>query len=115
MSQVLELAQLVDQHRVPEVKIRRRRIESGLDAQRPAGPKARLEFVGLEDFIGAATDQVEGGLQLGHCTPWVVSGSRLGRAGAHDPGVFATQREVNVKLSGVFTKIQPPQWFDATF
>jgi hypothetical protein len=57
VPEVLELPHLVEQHGVADVQVRRGRVEAGLDPQRAPDAQARLEFVGLEDFIGAATDQ----------------------------------------------------------
>ncbi len=66
MAEVLELPHLVEQHGVAEVQIRRRRIEAGLDAQRAAELQARLELLALDDLVGAAADQIERVLQIGH-------------------------------------------------
>ena len=69
MPQVLELAHLVQQHRVAQVQVGRGRVEAGLDPQRPALGQARGQFVDLEDFVGAAGDQFKGlagGVGLGH-------------------------------------------------
>ncbi len=54
MPQLLELAHLVDEHRVADVQIRGRRVESGLDDQRPALLELRLEPVLGQHFIRAA-------------------------------------------------------------
>ena len=69
MTEILELAHLVEQHGMAEVQIRRGRIEAGLDAQRPAQPEARLQILTLDDFIGAATDQVERVVHVHHGIP----------------------------------------------
>ena len=83
MAEVLELPHLVEQHRVAEMQIRRGRIESGLDPQRAAELEARLELLALDDLVGAAADESERGLQIGH---WIslLDGSR-GRDGRTGP------------------------------
>ena len=57
MTEFLEMPQLVDQHRVPEVQVGRRRIEAGLDPKRPS----RLDLFGQfglnQQFVGTALDQ----------------------------------------------------------
>ena len=64
--EVLELAHLVEQHGVPEVQVRRRRVETGLDAQRTSRLQARLQFVGLDDLVGTTADDLQRLLQLCH-------------------------------------------------
>ena len=44
MSEILKMFQLVDQDRMAEMQIRRRRIESRLDAQGPAFFEARVNL-----------------------------------------------------------------------
>jgi hypothetical protein len=55
------VAQLVDQHRVAQVQVRRGGVEAGLDAQRAVlcelGPQIGLG----EHLVGAAQDQRQGG------------------------------------------------------
>ena len=54
-----KLAQFVDQHGVAEVQIGRGRIETGLDAQRPAGLQL-VDELGLDQqFVAAAFDDFE--------------------------------------------------------
>ena len=57
MPQLLELAQLVDQHCVPEVQVRRGRIETGLDAQRLAALQLGHQFRLDKNFLCATLDQ----------------------------------------------------------
>ena len=51
MTELLELAHFVQQHRVPEVQIRRGRIEAGLDAQRHAASELAAQVRGGEHFV----------------------------------------------------------------
>ena len=64
-AEVLELPQLVDQHRVAEMQVGRGRIEAGLDPQRTPFLEARFQFFALEQFFAAAGDQGEGLLDGG--------------------------------------------------
>ena len=57
MAEVLELPHLVEQHGVAEVQVGGGRVEAGLDPQRAAELEPGLQFVGLEDLVGAAADQ----------------------------------------------------------
>ena len=68
MPEVLELAHLVEQHRVAQVQVRRGRVESGLDAQRAAFLQAGFQLVALEQLVRPAGDQIQGisGGDLGH-------------------------------------------------
>ena len=69
VAELLEVAQLADEHRVAEVEVGRGGVEAGLDAQRDAGVaglfEARGEGVGRggcggrDDFGGALGDEVE--------------------------------------------------------
>ena len=54
MPELLELAHLVDQHRVPEMQIRCRGVEARLDAQRHAARQFALELGGQQHFVRAA-------------------------------------------------------------
>ena len=65
MAQLLELAHLVEQHGVTEVQVRRSGIEAGLDPQRAAKFQPRFQLVALEDFIAAAGNLIQDGLQIG--------------------------------------------------
>jgi hypothetical protein len=56
MAQILELAHLVEQHGMAQVKVGRGRVETGLDAQR-APSRRRASSSSLDDFVGAAADQ----------------------------------------------------------
>ena len=53
MTELLKLAHLVDQDRVTDMQIRRRRVEAGFDDQRPAQLQLRLESVFGQDLVGA--------------------------------------------------------------
>jgi len=68
VAEVLELAQLVEQHGVAQVQVRGRGVETSLDAQRAAAFQALAKFLGLEDFVGATTDQGDGFFNRGHVT-----------------------------------------------
>ena len=57
MSQILELAHLVEQHRVSEMQVRRGRIEARLDAQGAAQGQPRRELVVFQDIDRAAVDE----------------------------------------------------------
>ena len=59
VAELLELAHLVDQHRVPEVQIGRGGIESGLDLQRRAALELALQLAGQQQVLRTAR-------QLGH-------------------------------------------------
>jgi hypothetical protein len=45
---------------VAQVQIRRGGVETGLDPQRAAAFQAVAKLLGLEDFVGTATDQGDG-------------------------------------------------------
>ena len=65
VAEVLEVAQLVDQYRVPEVQVGRGWIEAGLDPERLAGLEL-VDQLGLdEDLLAATADEVEGVLPVG--------------------------------------------------
>ena len=54
VSLPLKLPQLVDQHRVPEMQVGRRRIETGLDHQRLACGQALFERIRRQHFRSTA-------------------------------------------------------------
>ena len=54
MPQLLKLAHLVDQHRVANMQIWRRRVEAGLDDQRPALLQFCLKPVLRQNLVRAA-------------------------------------------------------------
>jgi hypothetical protein len=66
VAEVLEVAQLVDQHGMAEVEVGRGRVEAGLDAQRAAGFQFFDQFGLDQQFVGAALDQRQLGVDLGH-------------------------------------------------
>ena len=66
MPQVLELAHLVDDNRVAEVQVRRRRIKTNLYPQGPTQPEALFQFFKLDNFLGATGDQTQRMLYIGH-------------------------------------------------
>ena len=66
MSQILELAQLVDEHGVAEMQIRRGRVETGLDAQASPGFQAFHELAFDQYFIRATLDQCQRFVVCGH-------------------------------------------------
>jgi hypothetical protein len=90
VTKILELAHLVQQHRVPKVQIGRRCIENGLDAQRAAKALSSLQILRLDDFVGAAADQVERCLHVRHETPCCcaehTASRRLPRKDGNPPG-----------------------------
>ncbi len=57
MAQLLELTQLVDQHRVPQVQVRGGRVEAGLDAQRLAALELLNQFRLDQYFFRTALDK----------------------------------------------------------
>ena len=67
MAEVLQLAQLVDQHRVTEVQVRRGRIEARLDAQRFTRLQSVDQFGLDQQFFAAAFDDFELFFQRWHC------------------------------------------------
>ena len=54
MPKFLELAHLVDEHGMPKMQVRRRRIEARLDAQGPAGFDLLGQFLLHQQFAAAA-------------------------------------------------------------
>ncbi len=81
MPELLELAHLVDQHRVAHVQIRRRRIESGLDDQRLAALQPNLQPVLRQHLVGASHQFCDLFFHARHCdclqTPLHGADSRL--------------------------------------
>jgi hypothetical protein len=66
VAEVLEVAQLVDQHGMAEVQVRRGRVKAGLDAQGAAGFQL-VDELGLDQqFVGAALDQRQLGVDIDH-------------------------------------------------
>jgi len=59
VPELLELAHLVDEHRVPKMQIGRSRIEPRLDAQRLAALELLDQFGFDEQLGGAASDLVQ--------------------------------------------------------
>ena len=51
---LLELPHLVDQHRVPDMQVGRRRVEAGLDNERPVFPELGRQSVLGQHLVGAA-------------------------------------------------------------
>ena len=66
MAQVLEVAELVDQYGVTEVKVRRRRIKARLDPQRPAALQARYQFGIDKEFITPPPDDLHTPFDVDH-------------------------------------------------
>ncbi len=64
MAEVLEVAQLVDQHGMAEVQVRRGRVEAGLDAQGTTGLELFDELGFDQQFVGAALDQRQLGVDI---------------------------------------------------
>jgi hypothetical protein len=79
MAQILELAHLVQQHGMAQVQIRRRRIEAGLDAQRPAAFQPLDQVFPLDDFVGATRNRGQRLLKLAHAFSLVMAIGRCGR------------------------------------
>jgi hypothetical protein len=69
--QFLELAHLVDEYGMSQVQIRRGRIKSGLDAQRPAGRDLCGQLFLQQQLAAAAFDDPHGGFNCIaiHCAP----------------------------------------------
>ena len=59
MAKILEVPELVDQHRVPEMQIRSRWIKAGLDPQRPAALQLVNQFRLDQQFFRPALDQLQ--------------------------------------------------------
>lgn len=66
VPEILELAQLVEQDGMPEMQIRRRRIEARLDPQRTAEGQLPAKRIFEEDFVGPALDQRKRTFELLH-------------------------------------------------
>ena len=60
MAEVLEVPHLVQQDRMTQVQVRGGGVETGLHPQGAPQLQARLEFFGLDDFVGATADQGKG-------------------------------------------------------
>ena len=59
MAELLELPQLVDEHRVAEMEVGRGRIETGLDAQGDTGLEPLFQLGQNEHFFGATAQQLQ--------------------------------------------------------
>ena len=59
MPEVLHLAHLVQHHRVPEMDVRRGRVEAELDPQRRAARELVRDLALDEEFVGAALEHGE--------------------------------------------------------
>ena len=59
MAEILELPQLVELNRVPQMKVRPRRVESFLDAQRLAALELRGKLCFDNQFVRAALEYGE--------------------------------------------------------
>jgi hypothetical protein len=57
MAQILELPQLVDKYGMPEMQVRRGRIEPGLDPQGPSALQPVYQFGLDQDFFCATLQQ----------------------------------------------------------
>ena len=69
VAQVLELAHLVDDHRVANVQVGRGRVEADLDPQGAAGFHPLLQVLHLDDLFRTPGDQPQGLLQVTHNRP----------------------------------------------
>jgi hypothetical protein len=70
MTELLELAHLVEKHGVSEMQIRRRRIKTRLDAQRPPAPQLRKKL-SLDKYVHrTALDLGELGIEITHA--WIA-------------------------------------------
>ena len=71
VPQFLELAHLVDEHRMAKVQVRRSRIEAGLDAQRPTAAEFPGQFIFDQQLAAAALDDAHRGFNCIalHCAP----------------------------------------------
>ena len=74
MSQILELAHLVDKHGMSQVQVGCGRIEAGLDAQRPAGSDLFSQFFLHQQLATATLDDLHGGFNCValHCAPYLA-------------------------------------------
>jgi hypothetical protein len=66
MTQILKMPQLVDKNSVPEMKIRRGRIESGLHAQRAATLQALDQLGFNQEFITPPLDDLQSTININH-------------------------------------------------
>ena len=66
MSEFLELAHLVDKHRVSDVQIRRGRVEAGLDDQRAAFFQLLAKSAIRQDLLRAAAELAQLNVQIRH-------------------------------------------------
>ena len=64
MAQLLELAHLVEQHRVAQVQIGRSRVEARLDAQRAAAREPLGHLLLDQQLVAAALDHCEAVLHM---------------------------------------------------
>ena len=60
MAQLLELAQLVDHHRMPEMQVGRRRVEAQLHAHGRVALELAHQLALDDQFLTAALDQLKG-------------------------------------------------------
>src|SRR5687768_8758591 len=65
MPELLELPQLVEQHRVAEMEVGRRRVETRLDPELFAVAEPFDELGFDQDFVGAPADDREGLIDIG--------------------------------------------------
>jgi hypothetical protein len=70
MSEILKLAHLVDEDRVPKVQIRRRGIKSRLDPQRTSLRKFFREFGFDDQLIAASLNGFHGAIRCCHWGRW---------------------------------------------
>ena len=59
VTEVLKLAQLIDEHRMTKMQIGRRGIETRLDTQGFTASQTRRELAFYEDLLGTASDTVQ--------------------------------------------------------
>jgi len=66
VAKLLELPHFVEQHRVPEMQVRCRRIEAGLDAQRLTSTQLADQLVNDEHLLGTPLELRQLGLEISH-------------------------------------------------
>jgi hypothetical protein len=66
VAEILKMPQLVDQDGMAKMQVRRGRVETGLDAQGAAGLEFFDEFGLDQQFVGAALDQRQLGVDIDH-------------------------------------------------
>jgi hypothetical protein len=98
VSQILELAQFIDEYRMAQVQIRRGRVESGLYAQRPTGVQTRDEFALEEDLLGPAFDFIQGSHRTALSASRHSAGERITAVRGPEGGARSHHRPIAFEL-----------------